>query len=85
MRHEYWQIQCPHCCLIGYYRVANPVDRSLLPYRKWPILKCRCGKFFQKRESELCIHTCCDRINNPTSLQKRQAEDVWLEVKYGVP
>lgn len=77
---EFWQIQCPHCLCITYYRVCNPVEECFLPYRKWPFLECRCGKYHTKRESELCVFTHCERIAEPTALQMRQAQDVWLEV-----
>ena len=77
---EYWQIQCPHCLGITYYKVTNPVEECFLPYRRWPILKCKCGKYYSKEKSELLIFTTCEKVE-PRPLVVRQAVPIELEVK----
>lgn len=81
---QYWQIQCPSCLTINYYRVHDaPAEEWLWAHRKWPILHCKCRKAFTHLEVDLCVFTVCERIpdSDVSPLAKRQAADVTILVK----
>lgn len=66
---ELWWVMCPHCRVVE--RVAfntNPCMKRT----KWPILKCRCGKYFAFIESLRMVGTLTYRERNPDELWERK-------------
>ena len=64
---EYWNVQCPHCLHCARIRfVTNPCMRRT----KWPVLRCRCGKYFHFLVSRLA--------NFCGTAQEKSPDDFWL-------
>lgn len=80
-QHEYWQVQCPSCMSIGYY-FTEAVPEHLKAYRRWEIIRCRCGWYFTFDTALYARFLLCLKVpeDEVTPLMKRQASYVEQEV-----
>lgn len=75
-REEVWEIKDPLCTATNCYRVVIPAGVD--PAGRWPILQCKCGRYFSKRDAEFFRDGLCKRAEDPSESRLRQTDRMYI-------